>query len=87
MTMVRFITFGIVVYNYRGVMKMTRIEKLEQDIQKLTRQELAALREWFRNYDADEWDQQIEEDVNSGKLEMLAKEALADYKTGKVKNL
>jgi len=66
---------------------MTRIEKLEQDIQKLSRQELAALLEWIRNYDAVEWDRQMEEDVDSGKIEMLAKEALADYKTGKAKNL
>lgn len=33
---------------------MTRVEKLEQDIQKLNRQELAALMEWLRSYDAAE---------------------------------
>ncbi len=62
---------------------MTRVEKLEQAIQKLGRQELAVLREWFRNYDAVEWDRQIEEDVHCGRLDILAKDALAAYKSGK----
>ena len=66
---------------------MTKLEKLEQDIQKLGRQELATLREWFRRYDADEWDRQIKEDVSCGRLDVLAREALADYKTGKTKEL
>jgi hypothetical protein len=66
---------------------MTNIEKLEQDIQKLGRQELSDLREWFRKYDDNEWDRQIEADVNSGKLDLLAKEALEAYRAGKTKEL
>ena len=66
---------------------MTRVEKLEQDIQKLDRQELAHLREWFRKFDSSEWDRQIEKDVQCGKLDVLAKEALIAYKTGKIKEL
>ncbi len=62
---------------------MKRIEKIEQDIQKLDRSELNILREWFRNYDADEWDRQIEEDVKCGKLDVLARESLEAYKSGK----
>ena len=33
------------------------------------------------------WDAQIERDIDSGKLEGLASEALADYKDGRAKEL
>ncbi len=66
---------------------MTRIEKLERQIQKLSQEELANLRDWFRKYDADAWDRQIEEDVRRGRLDRLAEEALAVHKTGRTKEL
>lgn len=66
---------------------MTKIEKLEREVRKLNRAELAAFREWFREYDSNEWDRQIEEDVRAGKLEKLAQEALAAHKAGKSKEL
>ena len=66
---------------------MTKIEKLEREVQELSRAELAAFREWFREYDSDEWDRQIEEDVRAGKLDALAEEAIADYKAGRTNEL
>jgi hypothetical protein len=33
---------------------MTKIQKLEQEIQKLDRKDLASFRDWFRKYDSDE---------------------------------
>lgn len=66
---------------------MTKVEKLEREIQKLSRTELAAFREWFREYDFREWDRQIEEDVRAGKLDELAEEALTSHKAGKTKEL
>ena len=66
---------------------MTKLEKLEREIQKLDREELASLRDWFRNYDADEWDRQIEKDVRGGRLDRLAEEALAAHKAGSTKEL
>ena len=68
-------------------MGMTRIEQLEQDIMALSRSELAALRDWFQSYLADEWDRQIEADVKAGKLDHLAREALAEHKAGRTKPL
>jgi hypothetical protein len=59
------------------------VESIEQAIKKLGRAELSALREWFRGYDADAWDRQIEEDVQNGGLDLLAREAIADYRAGK----
>ena len=66
---------------------MTKIEKLEREVQKLSRAELAAFRDWFREYDSDEWDRQIEEDVRAGKLDALAAEAIAEYKAGRTKEI
>ena len=66
---------------------MTRMEKLEREIQKLSPQELADLRDWFRKYDAEAWDRQIEEDVRRGRLDGLAEEALAAHKAGGTKEL
>ncbi len=53
---------------------MTKIEKLEHEVQQLDREELAAFREWFRAYDADAWDKQIETDAKAGKLRGFLKE-------------
>ena len=66
---------------------MTKVEKIEQDIRKLDRKELLAFRRWFREYDSDEWDRQIEEDVRAGKLDKLAEKALAEHRAGKSKEI
>jgi len=66
---------------------MTRIEKIEQEIQRLTPAELAAFRDWFRKYDADAWDREIERDIAAGKLDGLADEARAEHAAGKTKPL
>lgn len=66
---------------------MTKVEKLEREVRELNRAELAAFREWFREYDANEWDRRIEEDVRAGKLNELAEEAIVTHKAGKTKEL
>jgi len=66
---------------------MTKIEKIEQVVRKLNRDELSAFRRWFREFDSDEWDLQIEEDVRAGKLDKLADEALAAHRAGMSKEL
>jgi len=66
---------------------MTKVEKIEQDVRELNDDELLAFRKWFREYDSDEWDRQIEEDVRAGKLDKLAEEALAAHRAGKSKEL
>jgi KaiC/GvpD/RAD55 family RecA-like ATPase len=66
---------------------VTRVKKLEQEVQKLAREELAAFRDWFRKYDSDEWDRQIEEDIRAGKLDRVAQEAIAAHKAGRTKEI
>jgi hypothetical protein len=66
---------------------MGKVENIEREIQTLTASELKAFRRWFRQYDSDQWDRQIEEDVRAGKLDKLAEEALAAHRAGKSKEL
>jgi uncharacterized membrane protein YccC len=66
---------------------MTNVERLEHDIRALDRSELAALRDWFERYLADEWDKHIEEDATTGKFDRLADKALADHRTGRTRPL
>jgi len=64
---------------------MTAIEKLEREVRRLSREERSAFRDWFRRYDSDEWDREIEQDIRSGKLDALAEEAIADHEAGRTK--
>jgi hypothetical protein len=66
---------------------MSEVEQLEQRIENLSPQELAKFRAWFVEFDARVWDDQIDADAKVGKLDGLIAEALADYKTGKAREL
>jgi hypothetical protein len=61
---------------------MTKVEALEREVESLTREELAAFREWFAEYDWQAWDRQLERDVAAGKLDRMAAEALAEFERG-----
>ncbi|MEI6758267.1 MAG: hypothetical protein FDX18_08950 [Chlorobium sp.] len=62
---------------------MTSIQYLEEQIKQLTPTERQEFRDWFLEWDADDWDRQIEQDAQAGKLDSFAAEALAEYKAGK----
>jgi len=62
---------------------MGRIEKIEQEIQALSPEELAQFRAWFLEYDWAIWDAQIERDAEAGRLDDLATRALRDHAAGK----
>ena len=66
---------------------MTSIQYLEEQIKQLTPTERQEFREWFLEWDADDWDRQIEQDAQAGKLDAFAAEALAEYKAGKAKEM
>ena len=66
---------------------MSKIETLEKEIESLTPDELREFREWFLEFDAKVWDQIINEDIKSGKLNKLAAEALNQHKHGKSQEL
>lgn len=66
---------------------MTRVAKLEKEVQQLSRDELSTFRDWFRKYDSDAWDREIEKDILAGRLDSLAEEAIAAHKAGRSKEL
>lgn len=62
---------------------MTKVEKLEQEIAALSGKELSEFRRWYAEFDAAAWDRQFEADAESGALDSLADEALADHAAGR----
>ena len=66
---------------------MSDVKSIERAVQALPPAELAEFRQWFAEFDALAWDDQIEQDGMSGKLDRLASEALADFKTGQARGL
>ena len=62
---------------------MGKIERIEEEIQTLSPEELAQFRAWFLEYDWALWDRQIERDAETGHLDELAAKALRDHAAGK----
>lgn len=59
------------------------LKELEEKISHLPPDELARFREWFLNFDAEQFDKRIETDANDGRLDSLADAALRDHVAGK----
>jgi hypothetical protein len=66
---------------------MTKIEALEREVEKLSREELASFRDWFVEYDWQAWDRQIERDSAEGRLDKFAAEALAEFERGETREI
>lgn len=66
---------------------MRKVEEIEDQIQKLSREEFVELRDWVLEHDWKAWDAQIEADAKAGKLDKLVSEAKAEYKSGKARKL
>lgn len=64
-----------------------KLQLLEEEIGKLSPEELARLRDWFLERDAQQWDRKIEKDAVSGKLDKLFKKSLADHEAGKSREI
>ena len=66
---------------------MSKLEKIEREIEALAPDELARFRRWFAEYDAANWDAQIEADARAGRLDAMAEKALADHRAGRTRPL
>lgn len=66
---------------------MSKVEELEKAIEALPEEEFVQLRQWFSEKDWHKWDQQIEEDSKSGKLNFLLQEALEAKSENKLREL
>jgi hypothetical protein len=66
---------------------MTDVEEIKTAILKLTPRARAELRQWYEQIEAEAWDQQIEADVQAGRLDQLASEALQALRAGMTSEL
>jgi len=55
---------------------VTKIEAIEEQVTRLSAAELRAFRRWFVEFDAAQWDEELDADMRAGKLDRLADEAL-----------
>jgi len=62
---------------------MGKVDRIEEEVQKLSPDELAQFRAWFLEFDWAAWDRQVERDVQAGRLDNLAEKALRDHAGGK----
>ncbi len=62
---------------------MSKVEQFEEQVKQFTSDELRLFRDWFAQFDAEIWDQQIEADIQSGKLADIAQRALADHNSSR----
>ncbi len=66
---------------------MTQIEAIQAEIETLSREDFARLREWIAQRDWQDWDRQIERDSAAGKLDFLRQEADAAKQRGELREL
>jgi hypothetical protein len=61
---------------------MGKVEQIEKAIAQLSRAEMAELRAWFDELEERRFDEAIERDAKSGKLDKLVAEAKAEMDAG-----
>jgi hypothetical protein len=66
---------------------MTKLQKIEQDVSALTKEDLQKFSAWFDEFRSDLWDAQIAADVEAGKLDGLIARAKEQAAAGKVRPL
>jgi hypothetical protein len=66
---------------------MSKVEAIEEQIEKLSPEELAAFRRWYTAFDPQSWDRQFEAEVKAGKLDVLADKALRVHTSGQSRPL
>ena len=66
---------------------MLALQEIEKEISILPPQEFSNLRKWFYSKDLEKWDEQIEMDSSTGKLDFLIDEAFAEKSSSQLKNL
>lgn len=67
--------------------KMTNIYEIKEAVEHLSREDFSLFREWFLEFEAHQWDQQIEADIKAGKLDELAQQALKDFESNQCTEL
>lgn len=58
------------------------LQELENTVAQLPADDLAAFASWFEEYLSDQWDRQIEADIQAGRLEEAGRRADAAFDAG-----
>jgi len=66
---------------------MTTVAEISGAVRRLPKRDLARFRKWFMEYEAAVWDRQFEQDVATGRLDKLAREALMELRAGRTTEL
>ena len=66
---------------------MSTVAEIKQAITGLPKSEYVQLVRWLQEYDWEEWDREIEADVEAGKLDFLAERAAEAKRQGTLKDL
>lgn len=66
---------------------MTKLEEIEKAVETLTPADLARFRAWFAEFEAARFDEKIEQDAQSGRLDKLAEQAIRDFRSGRAREL
>jgi len=66
---------------------MKSLEDIKSEIEALPRREYMKLVHWISERDWKAWDQEVESDSKSGKLNFLIDEGLAEKEKGKLREL
>jgi hypothetical protein len=66
---------------------MSAVHDAEKAVRELSGAELEEFRRWFYEFDGRAWDAQFEADVEAGKLDELARDAIAELRSGRTRPL
>ena len=66
---------------------MSTVEEIKSAISALSKEDYIHLRERFSEKDWEQWDEEIEGDSASGKLDFLVEEAVAEKNQGRLSKL
>ncbi|HRC70839.1 MAG TPA: hypothetical protein PLS42_14435 [Candidatus Competibacter denitrificans] len=62
---------------------MMSVKELELAVSKLSAEELTDFANWFEEFMAEQWDQQIEADIIAGRLDQAGKRADEAFEAGR----
>ncbi|HPO12151.1 MAG TPA: hypothetical protein PLI09_01795 [Candidatus Hydrogenedentes bacterium] len=63
------------------------VEEIEKGITQLSTEDFAELMAWIEKYHEQKWDEQIEQDVDAGRLDALVAKADKEFSEGLAKPL
>ena len=66
---------------------MTAVDEIKEAVSKLAPRELALFRAWLEAFEEARFDQKIERDAKTGKLDELAEQALVDFRQGRAREI